>query len=749
MRKLAVFTGAFALGVFAAQYLLPENYLLPGCAVFLALFGVGWLLPKEKRLRVLLVCAGLSLSLGYDWLYIQAVQGPMLPLADTEQTLTMTLCDYPVETGWGAKVTVRLEGFSRGKAVYYGGGQLLQLCPGQTVTDKVRLQNAAHIREDEVTAFTSKGVFLLAYSKGEAAYGVGTMDSPRWWPLRTGKAMRGVISSLLEGDTAGFLVAILTGDTSGLSEQGRAALSEAGLSHILAVSGMHCGYLYALAALLIGRHRRRLLSACTMALLAFYAILTGCSPSVLRSCVMLAFLLLAPLAQRDNDGPTAISCALFLILLANPFAACSVSLQLSFAAMAGILWLTPKLYRFLTAERKLGRALCFLISSFSATMGALVFTVPVSACYFGILVLVSPVSNLLCLWAAGLVFFSGLLTVGVGAFFPPIARLLGIFPALLIRYILGVAEGMAHLPYHAVYFSNPYLKFWLAYVYILFALAYFFGKKVRRIYAVAVLLASLTLVMTVKLGELRYQSGLDAIVLDVGQGQSVLLKSGEEFVLVDCGSGSSWCDAGDIASRQLRSMGCRTLDYLLLTHYDNDHISGVEGLLARMDVKTLLLSPLGDDSGLQAQVLSAAKACGVKVKIIRSQDHIRFGETTLTVYPPVGEKDDNQRGLSALAMSGTESIFITGDMSCRTEEALLEAYTIPGASVLVAGHHGAKSSTSEVLLEALRPKIACISVGSNSYGHPAEATLQRLAKQGCSIYRTDLHGDIHISLNER
>ena len=747
MRKLATFAAAFALGIFGAQYVLPSSMQLPLSGIFAALWMLAWLIPNEKRLRLLLVCAGLALALGYHQLYTRLVQEPMAALAGSEQTVTMTLCDYPRETTWGAKATVQIEGFSRGKAVYYGDWDLLTLTPGQTVTDRVSFQNAARIRDDDITSFTSKGIFLLAYSRSEAVYGPGNDASPRWWPLRLGHAMRGVITSIFEGDAAGFLLAILTGDTTTLSEEGKIALSEAGLYHILAVSGMHCGYLLSIVTLLTGRHRRRLLAALTIVLLVFYAILTGGSPSVLRACVMLIFLLLAPLFRRDNDPPTALSAALFLILLSNPFAAASISLQLSFGAMAGILFLTPRLYGLLTAGEKQNRVLRFLKASFASTMGALVFTIPLSAWYFGTLVLISPLSNLLCLWAAGIVFFTGLLSLCAGAVFVPLGQLIGILPALLVRYILWMAKLLSHIPYHALSFANPYLKFWLIYVYILFVLAWLIGGKTRRKYAFAALLAAFSLIFTVKLGELRYDSGLDILVLDVGQGQCILLKSGEEFILVDCGSGNSWIDAGEAAAQQLRAMGCSHLDYLLLTHYDSDHVSGVTGLMARMEVQQLLLPPDQDDAGLQSVILDAAQRDTTPVEIIRGQKHITFGETTLTIFPPLGEKEDNERGLSALAMTGTEALLITGDMSQKTEALLLACYRIPFADVLIAGHHGAKNSTSDALLEALDPETVCISVGSNSYGHPAASTLQRLAERGCTVFRTDQQGTIHIPLN--
>ncbi|MBQ2739650.1 MAG: DNA internalization-related competence protein ComEC/Rec2, partial [Oscillibacter sp.] len=119
----------------------------------------------------------------------------------------------------------------------------------------------------------------------------------------------------------------------------------------------------------------------------------------------------------------------------------------------------------------------------------------------------------------------------------------------------------------------------------------------------------------------------------------------------------------------------------------------------------------------------------------------------IVVYPPLGEKTDNERGISVRVSSGEDSVFITGDMSQETERLLLRTYALEESDVLVVGHHGARNSTSQALLDALEPSVACISVGSNSYGHPHTETLERLAQQGCEIYRTDLQGDIHLSLN--
>lgn len=747
MRVLATFAGSFSFGIFLAQYVLPADWLLP-CAVVAFAMAFGKLFLKEHfGRRVFLVSVGMSLAFGYNWLYIRQVQTPMESFADTERTLTMTLCEEAVSTSYGAKATVQIADFP-GKVIYFGEKNLLHLNPGATVTDTVYFQSASCVRNREITAFSSKGVFLLAYQRGEPIYGDGTADSPRWWPVRVGSWMKQTIQNLFHGDAAGFLVAILTGDKSELSPEAAANLSEAGLYHILAISGMHCGFLLTLVVLTVGRHRWRLTAGLMTILLVFYALLTGGSPSVIRACVMLMLLVIAPLVRRESDGLTSLMTALFLILLKNPFAAASISLQLSFSAVAGILWLTPNLYGLLANAEKHDKGFHFIVAGFSTTMGALVFTIPLSACYFGTLVLISPISNLLCLWAASVVFILGILAVVLGAIWMPLGMIVSVIPQIFAQYILTVAGVLARIPYHAVYFCNPYLKYWLGFTYLLFAVAYLLKGKAQRKYAVTTILTSISLVVTISLGQMRYSGDLDAVVLDVGQGQSVLLRSDGVAALTDCGSGNSWYDAGEIAAHQLLTMGSRKLDYVVLTHYDYDHISGLQTLLCRVDVELLLLPKETEDVLAQAEVLRLAEKHQVAVRFVKEQQSLPFGKAELIVFPPVGKERDNESGLSVLASAGEEDLLITGDMSSATEKKLMAAYALPDLEYLVAGHHGSKYSTSEELLKALTPETVCISVGSNGYGHPAMETMRRLAKEGCVVYRTDLHGDIHLTFKQ-
>lgn len=462
---------------------------------------------------------------------------------------------------------------------------------------------------------------------------------------------------------------------------------------------------------------------------------------------MLSFLRLAPLFQRENDPPTAMAAALGCILLQNPFAAASVSLQLSFGAVAGLLWLTPRLYQFLTGEKKHGKVYRYTVASLSATAGALVFTAPLSAWYFGYFVLVSPLSNLLCLAAVGALFCVGLIAVLASFLFFPLGAAAAIPADLLSRYILFVCGLLSHLPYHALYTVNPYLGWWMAFLYLSFFLVRRRHGHGRQ-YAAAAVLCALALGYTAKLGQLRYTgAAVDALMLDAGQGACMLLESSGTSVLVDCGS-DGFPDVGDLAADYLATMGCTSLDYLILTHYDADHVNGVETLLSRIDVRQVLVPDTGDDTFVRAQVRSALEASRIPVSSIQQAETFPLVDGQITVYPPVGSGSDNEQGLAVLCESSSGRLLVTGDMDAATERALLEQYTLPKIDVLAVGHHGAASSTSETLLKTLEPETALISVGEhNAYGHPDESVLLRLSRLGVAVCRTDKQGTIHVTLN--
>ena len=755
MRVLATIGFSFSAGVFLAA-LLPWTGWQLYAAGGVLLLALAWLFAARKQKyfrRGLLILLPLVVSLAYFAGYDHLVRQPIEDRCGAASDFTATVCDWPQATERGARVTVELEGYHRARAVLYGEAELLAARPGDTVTGTAQWQSAAHFDSDDVTHFNARGVYALLYGREDVRLSAGDGDALRWLPQRAGKAFREKVAAIWDDPrVSGFLTAELAGDKSAMDDGDYLAMQETGLAHLFAVSGLHCAFLVTLLALLISR-RQRLLCAVTIPLLLFYMVMVGMSPSVVRACIMQIFLLIAPLFRRGSDPLTSLAAALLVILLCNPFAAASVSLQLSFSATLGMVLLSPRLYKLLTGWykgkcRPLRAALCFVAANLSATLSAVVFTAPLTAWYFRIFVLVAPLSSLLAVPAAGWSFMAAFVTVLLGFVWLPLASLLGWISWALVRYILWIANGMMSWRYHAVYFTNPYLIYWLLFLY-----AAFIGCAAtpdgKRKYLLASALSVLTLTAAIWVNRQDYQYGvLTALTLDVGQGESVILTSGGETALVDCGSSNSYKDPGGLAADTLHSMGVRELSAVVVTHYHADHTNGLYEVLRRIPVQTIYLPDIEDEYGVRERLVSLAEEKGAQVTYVTKETADTLGDTILTIYPPVQSGGDlNELGLTALASAGDFDLLITGDMSGSTEKKLVETYALPDIEVLVVSHHGSRYSSNIRFLKAVTPEAAVISVGDNNYGHPSEETLQRLLAIGADIWRTDQQGTIRITVN--
>ena len=755
MRVLATAGFSFAAGLFLT--LLPWDGWQLYAAGALALASLLWALlgrGTPHLRRVLLVLLPLMVSLLYFSAYRALVRQPVQALCGGEHDFSAAVCDWPEATERGAKVTIRLHGLLGAKAVYYGDDDLLSLHPGDALSGTAWWNDVAAIGDGDLRQFSSRGVYALLYDRDTLTVQPAPDMPLGYAPQYAAKALRDKLAQLWDDPSVlGFLTAELTGDKSLLPESDYVAMQETGLAHIFAVSGLHCAFLVTLLSLLIPPTHRRTLCAVASAVLVFYMLLTGLSPSVARACVMQLFLLSAPLFRRGSDMLTSLAAALTVILLVNPYAVGSVSLQLSFAATLGMVLLSGRLYKSFTGwyrgrNRAVRVALFFPAANLAATLGALVFTAPLTAYYFNILSLVAPLAGLLAVPAAGYAFMSAFVSALLGLVWTPLGHLAGYVPLLLVKYILWVAHLLLAVPYHAVYFTNVYLRVWLLYVY-----AAFLGCAVtpdgKRKYALASALTVLTLAACLWLNSRWQQYGaFRAAVLDVGQGESVALCSGSEAALVDCGSSNSYVDAGSVAADALQSAGIRRLSAMIVTHYHADHTNGLTEVLTRLPVDTLYLPDIEDEYGVRDRLVSLAAHQGADVVFVTEPTRIALGEAVLTVYPPLLTTGDlNEQGLTALATAGDFDLLITGDMAGQTEQLLAQMYPLPDVEVLVVSHHGSRYSSDESFLRAITPDNAVISVGDNRYGHPAEETLRRLQAVGATVWRTDQQGSIRIIID--
>ena len=735
MRRLVWFALGFGGACGLGSYLAPGLRLLPMAAGAVLLWGALLFLGKRRRAMAAGALACLGLALGFAWFYLyDGVYLQPARQADGQTAeLTLQVAGYPVQTDDGCWVdgTVFLEGRPYGTRLYLQQEEALE--PGDQVTVPAQLRLTAHGGSREPTHHRTSGIFLLAYTREAGTVtrgGGGLRDAPARLRRGVGRQIEGLFSP----DTGGFAQALLLGEKAGLSYSQRNELSLAGMSHIVAVSGMHLSILFALVYALT--LRQRVLSALLGIPVAFFfAAVAGFTPSVTRAAVMLSLSLLARLCRREYDPPSALAFAVLVLLLGNPLTAASASFQLSVGAVAGILCFSSRLYAWMTRGlgkgRGFGRRVCrVLASSVAVSLGATVFTAPMAAWTFGVVSLLSPLTNLVSLWAVSLA------ACGLGAVWLPLGKGVARCTEPVLRLILGVGGWTGRLPLASVFpEESPYLAAWVGFalvILVVFLLGRCRGKRSL------VLALSASLVLALVLGYLEPKGDRFRVtVLDVGQGQCILLQTGGQTYVVDCG-GSEGEGAGEKAARHLLAQGETRVDGLILTHFDEDHVSGVFQLLDRMPVEQLYIPRVPEDETCGTLV----KAAGEQICFVEEDVHLDLGQGELWIFAPLSRTSSNESGLSVLFTAGEYDTLITGDMNQNLERRLLATHALPDIELLVAGHHGAKSSTGPALLDTLRPEVIAVSVGINSYGHPAPEMLERAAQAGCRVFRTDEAGTL-------
>ena len=717
-----------------------------------ALPAAGWFLlrrtGKQPALRAVL--PGAAVALAWLAVYGAIFHAPAEELAWRTVRLEAVVTDWPEETPYGVRVPVKAgeEGGGRVKAVFYGDYDLADLAPGDRLASVAYCTPANSIRGQESFYYVSRGVLLRCRGYGEV-----TVTRHEGFPLRYGTAylarsVRTLIDRLYPPEQAGLLRALLTGDKSGLNETAQHDFNRVGLAHVIVVSGLHVTFIAGFLGAVFDLRRRHTL-VIILAVLVLFCVMTGNAPGTVRAVVLYGLSILAPRVGRQYNSMTGLSAALLLLLAANPWSIANAGLQFSFLSTLGILrygqtW-SERWKRKLPAAGK--KLLGPLASTVAISLSSMLLTIPLSALYFGRFSLIAPLSNLLTGWAVALAFLGGMFSVLLGAAVFPLGQVLAVLVGLPVRFFLWMAEALSRVPLAAVSLNFVYYILWMLFVYLLLALWLFIpAEKKRPVVPLCAGVFTLCLAVLLTAGTVRRQD-VNLTALDVGQGQSVALCSGRRAALIDCGGSLS---PGDTAAAYFQSVGRRDLDLLILTHIHEDHAGGVAELLSRLDVGGVALPDVDEDSVLRREIEAIAFERDIPLYYITEESVVDLDRARLTLFPPVeGEGESNERCLSVLCSAGDWDALLTGDMPAEEEVRLLSEYDLPDLELFVAGHHGSKYSTGEALLKTLTPETVLISVGYNTYGHPAPETLERLSEAGAAVYRTDQLGDLTVYANAK
>ncbi len=751
-RKLLWFTVGFALMLFALQTI--EYNLIIGCILAIAaLSAIACIFVRP--IRVLLpILLGILLSTLWFFAYETIFPQNEHIGSGKKNYIVAVAQEYssPSKSGtgvWCRSVVTMINGKEqerRASVHLFLRGTDVVVTPG----DKIEFfgELLPYENQEDFMSFTYHKTRFLDGESFCDEFRIKTTQkkSIRYLPVIASQKIKEKIDFLF-GDVKGVFRALLTGDRSFITTRQTEELRITGMSHVIAISGMHIAFLVYFVVLVFGKRRAPFIA---IPLIISFGVMIGPLPSVLRALFMQCMILVAPRIKREADTLTSLAAALLLILLINPYSVLDVGLQLSFGATLGLVLYGKRanelVNQYLPIENRFVRRVVHMFATtFMASLCAMVFTVPITMITFGTVSLIAPIANMLTLWSVSAFFIIGMVAVAFSFIYLTLGKIVA-FPAILLaKFFLRVTGMMAKVPYADFSAKNLFIILIIALFYLLFFTVYYLrprpshGKIIVRVWLVILSASVLTLILS-----MIFNTSVTAVVLDVGQGQSILLRSKTETILVDCGSMER--DAGTIAYEAVMEWSNRTVDALVLTHLDYDHISGVETVLNRLNVKRMYLLQSLVKEEKASELIRIAETAGCEVVPVIYRKKLAFEQIDLELLPV---DQGEEKGLAILASCDGKNLLVTGDIDAEGETLLLEKYRLPDVDFYVVGHHGSKYSTSSELLSKTKPEFAMISVGKkNHYGHPTREVLERLSNENISVKRTDFEGDIIVKFRQ-
>ncbi len=593
------------------------------------------------------------------------------------------------------------------------------------------------------------------------------------------------LARVLPEPQASLAQGILLGIRENMPQSVKDDFIRTGTAHLLAISGLNLGIIagitLSLGIWLFGR-RHYLYVWLALATIWLYALLTGMHPPVVRGAIMASLFLTAELLGRQRSASATLIFAAAIMVGISPYILGDAAFQLSFLAMAGLVFLFPSfrslgrraVKAFIGEEGATVTAATFISDSLSVTMAAVIAVWPVVAYYFGIISFVGPLATFLLLPALPLVILAGAASGLAGLLFLPAGQVIGWLAWLSLAYMIYMVRGMASSPLAFINVGTV-APAWLWLYYAGLAAAVILGRKSKAGWiheATAGLksgagrsagfvcrlpkkwvippLATMALMVSVTAATMP-DDKLHVSFLDVGQGDAILICRGSQQVLIDGGPSPNAINPE--LGRQMPFWD-RTIELVILTHPDQDHFTGLVEVLNRFRVEKVLDPNLDCDSPLYEEWQRLIAEKNMAKTSARAGQQIDLSGATLTVlHPPDArlqntDEDIDNNSVVLKLETGHISFLFAADIRREAEFYLVNRRAALNSTVLKVAHHGSATSSTEEFLSAVDPQIAVVSVGAgNKFGHPRPEVMARLEQRlnADNIYRTDQHGTIQFT----
>lgn len=541
---------------------------------------------------------------------------------------------------------------------------------------------------------------------------------------------------------ASIFGAMVLGRKDELDNEVKDLLSSGGIGHILAISGLHIS----LIGMGIYKFLRKfginyvITMIVSSGLIFFYGIMTGNGVSTIRAFIMFSVYVYANVAEKTYDMISAASLAAIVSLIDSPLLLFNCSFLLSYMAVVGIVYVYNSISKCINCQNK-------IVNGFVISLSIQIATLPITLYFFFRVPVFSVLLNIIVIPLMSIVMVSVILAgifgiVGMGA------GMLMIGPAV---YIMKFFEWLCKLNKKinfAVYTAGrPEMFRIIAYYFLLIIIVYLVIEKKK--YKMNLCIIFCVLLITIKI-----KTGFTIVFLDVGQGDGIFIENSDGTTfLIDCGSSDRKNIYEYILKPFLLSNGHSKLDYVIVTHCDSDHISGINEMLQKNDinVENLIMPDTALIEQNYEKLVLLAGESGIKVsKISEGMSLKKENLFMYCIHPEMGylSNEKNDYSTTLLVKYKDFKVLLTGDISGSIEKQIIEKY-IPfnDISVMKAPHHGSKNSNSEEFISYFLPDEVIISCGKdNSYGHPNRETLGRFLQYGINIRRTDELGAIRIHI---
>lgn len=580
--------------------------------------------------------------------------------------------------------------------------------------------------------------------------------------------MISLFDNIVGGEEAELLKGIFVGDRSGISYSTRNAFANSGISHLLAVSGAHVVIVWGVVTMVLTlvRLSRQMVIVGALIAVAFYMLLTGSNPPIVRATIMGGIYQMARLLGLKSDGLNSLGFAALLILGYDARQIYDVGFQLSFAAVFSLVYLFPIARNLLPAIKPSvwwGRLVTRSIELSMVTFVATVGTFPLMALYFGKVSVVGLLTNIVVVPAVAGSITLGFLSALFGWLSPLVAETFAQPNILLLRFTLWMAEFSGSLPWayiDTLQFRPIHTLPFYAALGVLFHLHTIGYAKKFVIGFVASL--NMLLIVPVSSFDRPLEEHLRVSFIDVGQGDAALIEFPDgQTMLIDAGPKSEEYNAGErIVAPFLKRRGISSIDYLIASHPHADHIGGFKYIFDRFDVKEVIESGQPARDPIYIEYAEAVRKEQSKVSIARSHDSsIHIGKAKLYLLYPTTTFIDTDTTRRHPNLNNTSVVFklcfgeisflFTGDAEMDAEREMAGIHgEFLQSTLLKAGHHGSKTSSTQEFLDYVKPRYAVISAGvNNKFNHPSEDVVWRLREMNVEILRTDEDGAILFETN--